>query len=106
MPVCPAHRNRRFVGIDANTTRAQPDFYYSESYLLDGNNRKYEVLKDDQGRYLAALRSGYGDRWYDGIEPGASQTVWMKFSAPPAGVTTVTLQVPGVEPFEEIAIQD
>lgn len=88
------------------TTRAQPDFYYSESYLLDGNNRKYEVLKDDKGSYLAALRSGYPDRWYDGIEPGTSQTIWMKFSAPPASVTTATLQVPGMEPFEDLPIQD
>jgi len=86
--------------------RAQPDFYYGETYLLDADNKKYEVLKDEQGRYLAALRSGYPDRWYEWLEPGASQTVWMKFSAPSATVKMATLQVPGMEPFEELAIQD
>jgi hypothetical protein len=88
------------------TKRAQPDFYYGETYLLDANNKKYEVIKDEQGRYLAALHSGYSDRWYDSIDPGASQTVWMRFSAPPATVKTATLQVPGMEPFEDLSIQD
>ncbi len=88
------------------TKRAEPDFYYGETYLLDASNKKYEVLKDEKGRYLAALHSGYPDRWYEWLEPGASQTVWMKFSAPPATVKAVTLQVPGMEPFEEVAIQD
>lgn len=88
------------------TKGAQPDFYYSETYLLDADNKKYEVLKDEKGQYLAALRSGYADRWYESLEPGTSQTVWMKFSAPSPTVKTVTLQVPGMEPFEELAIQD
>jgi hypothetical protein len=30
----------------------------------------------------------------------------MKFPAPPAEVKAVTLQVPGVQPFEDLAIQD
>lgn len=88
------------------TKRAEPDFKYGEIYLLDADNKKFEVLKDEQGRYLAALHSGYADRWYEYLEPGASQTVWMKFAAPSATVKTVTLQVPGMEPFEELAIQE
>jgi hypothetical protein len=84
----------------------EPDIRYNETYLLDANNKKYEALKDEQGRYLAALRSGYPDRWYDKVEPGGSQSIWMKFSAPAAATKTVSLQLPGMEPFEELAIQD
>lgn len=85
---------------------ASPDFRYGETYLLDADNKKYEVLKDEQGNYLAALRSGYSDRWYESLEPGASQTVWMKFSAPAAAIKTISLQVPGMEPIDELTIQD
>lgn len=85
---------------------AEPDLFYSETYLLDADNKKYEVLKDEEGRYLAALRTGFANRWYERIEPGASQTIWMKFQAPPKTVKTVALQVPGMEPFEELTIQD
>jgi hypothetical protein len=85
---------------------AQPEISYKDTYLLDPDNNKFEVLKDTAGHYLAALRSGYSDRWYDVIESGASQTVWMRFSAPPAGVTAVSLQLPGVEPFEDLQIAE
>ena len=58
------------------------------------------------GAYIAALRSGWNDRWYDELDPGQSYTMWVKFPAPPAEVKSVTLQVPGVPPFEDLAIQD
>jgi hypothetical protein len=89
------------------SARVEPDFYYSQTYLLDtAAGKKYEVLKDEQGRYIAALRSGYSDRWYDYIEAGQAKTVWMKFPAPPAEVGTATLQIPQIPPFEDLAIQD
>jgi hypothetical protein len=88
------------------TKAEEPDIRYNETYLLDANNKKYEALKDEEGRYLAALRSGYPDRWYDKVEPGASQSIWVKFSAPAATTKTVALQLPGMEPFEDLAIQD
>jgi hypothetical protein len=94
----------RFTNRGSEAT--SPDFFYSETYLLDANNKKYEVLKDEQGKYLAALRSGHSDRWYERLEPGASQTVWMKFSAPPVTIKTATLQVPGMEPFDDLTIQE
>jgi hypothetical protein len=85
---------------------AQPDFSYKDTYLLDADNNKFEVLKDTAGNYLAALRSGYSDRWYDAIDPAASLTVWMRFSAPPPDVKVVSLQIPGVEPFEDLQITE
>ena len=55
---------------------------------------------------IAALRPGYKDQWFQRLQPGGTYTIWMKFPAPPADVKTVTLQVPGVPPFEDLAIQD
>lgn len=89
------------------TDAAEPNVIYGEVYVMDlAAGRKYEVLRDEQGRYIAALRSGWNDRWYQKIEPGNSMTIWMKLPAPPTEVREVTLQVPGVPPFEDLAIQE
>ncbi|HEV8579541.1 MAG TPA: hypothetical protein VGX68_10715 [Thermoanaerobaculia bacterium] len=86
---------------------AQPDINYKEVYLMDlAAGKKYEVLKDEKGAYIAALRSNWNDRWYETLKPGESYTLWMKFPAPPADVKAVTLQIPGAPPFEDLAIQD
>jgi hypothetical protein len=86
---------------------SQSEVKYDEVYLMDlAAGKKYQVLADEAGAYIAALRSGWKDRWYDTLKPGQSQVLWMKFPAPPAEVKAVTLQVPGVPPFEDLAIQD
>lgn len=85
----------------------QPEIKYDEVYLMDlAAGKKYEVLKDEQGAYIAALRSNWKDRWYEALKPGQAFTLWMKFPAPPADVKAVTLQVPGMSPFEDLPIQD
>jgi hypothetical protein len=85
---------------------AEPDIHYSEAYLMDAAGaKKYEVLKDETGHYIAGLRTGYPDRWYQKIQPGQSQVIWMKFPAPPAEVKSVTFQLPGAPPFEELVIE-
>jgi len=84
-----------------------PDFYYTEVYLLDAAaGKKYEVLKDEKDNYFAALHSGHPNRWFEWVNAGQSLTVWMKFAAPPPAVKTVTLQIPKVQPFEDLPIQD
>jgi hypothetical protein len=89
------------------STQAEPDFVYREVYLMDlAGGKKYEVLKDEKGSYIAALRQGWSDRWSQRLEPGATYTVWIKFPAPPPEVKSVTLQVPGIPPFEDVPIQD
>ncbi|HEX3125932.1 MAG TPA: hypothetical protein VH394_01250 [Thermoanaerobaculia bacterium] len=86
---------------------AQPEVKYDEVYLMDlAAGKKYQVLADEAGSYIAALRSGWKDRWYGELAPGQGQLLWMKFPAPPAEVRSVTLQIPGVPPFEDLAIQD
>jgi len=89
------------------TSDAQPDVRYDEVYVMDAAaGKKYEVLQDEKGHYIAALRSGWNDRWYQKLAPTESYTLWMKFPAPPPETRTVTLQVPGVPPFEDLPIQD
>jgi hypothetical protein len=83
------------------------DMHYAEIYLIDtAAGKKYEPLKDENGAYIAALRSGWKDRWYEHIKPGESQTIWIKFPAPPANVKAITLQIPKTPPFEDVTIQD
>lgn len=92
---------------NTGSDRAEPDFMYTETYLMDpAGGKKYDVLKDTEGRYIAALRSGYSNRWYDYVSPGASKTVWIKFPAPPPEVKTITFQLPNVMLFEELPIAD
>jgi hypothetical protein len=89
------------------SAEAKPEVIYKEVYLMDlGAGKKYQVLQDEKGAYIAGLRSGWNDRWYGDLAPGESYTLWVKFPAPPAEVKSVTLQVPGVPPFEDLAIQD
>jgi hypothetical protein len=86
--------------------RAEPDIRLPEVYLMDAANaRKYEVLRDEKGAYIASLRAGgYTDRWYEYMDPGDQQVIWMKFPAPPAEVQAITLQLPGMPPFEDLRI--
>ncbi len=86
---------------------SEPRVAYDELYVMDlGAGKKYEVLKDEKGNYIAALRSGYRDLWFQKLQPGETYTIWVKLPAPPPDVKTVTLQIPGVPPFEDLAIQD
>ncbi len=85
----------------------EPDILWPEAYLMDADNaKKYEVLKDEKGTYVAALAPNWQDRWHHQIDPGESYVVWAKFPAPPPEVKTVTLQINGMPPFEDLAIQD
>jgi len=97
----------RVVLRNQGSANAQPDVNYNEVYVMDlAAGKKYEVLKDEKGTYIAALRSGWTNRWYEALAPGATFTIWMKFPAPPPEVKSVTLQIPGVPPFEDLPIQD
>lgn len=97
----------RLVLRNQGSAEVEPDIYYSEVYVMDlGAGKKYEVLKDEKGSYIAALRQGWENRWYQKLSPGETYTLWMKFPAPPPDVKAVTLQIPGLPPYEDLPIQD
>ncbi|MEO7137375.1 MAG: hypothetical protein ABI037_06645, partial [Gemmatimonadales bacterium] len=62
----------RFTNKGAKEIR--PDFYYRDTFVLDENNKKYEVLKDEKDAYLGSVASGYTYWWGENIDPGASRT--------------------------------
>jgi hypothetical protein len=81
-------------------------FSYDKCYLLDaGAGKKYQVLKDDAGAAIAAVNAGNYE-WHETIKAGQSQTIWMKFPAPPATVKSVSLTIDNTLPFDDLAIQD
>ena len=84
----------------------EPSVSYPEMYVMDfGSGQRYDVLST-QDTYVAALRSGWKDRWYQVLEPGDEATIWAKFTAPPPEVTSITLIVPGTPPFDDLPIRD
>jgi hypothetical protein len=85
----------------------QVEVKFEAVYLMDAANaKKYEVLRDEKGAYIADLKSGWSDRWYDTLEPTQTHVLWIKFPAPPPEVTAITLQLPNTPPFEDLPIQD
>jgi len=97
-----------------NTTGAGIGFYALspnssyDKYYLAAANKKYFILKDTDGTYLAP-----GFNWDCGasgvcekLAPGQSITWWAKFPAPSADVTKLDLFTPVTPPFEDIPITD
>jgi len=93
--------------VNHGSESSRPEIKFDEVYLIDtGAGKKFNVLKDEKSAYIASLRSGWGDRWYDDLKPGESYLLWMKFPAPPAETKAITLQLPGMSPFEDLNIQE
>ena len=97
-----------------NTTGAGISFYALppnsdyDRYYLAAANKKYFILKDTDGTYLAP-----GFSWDCGqsgvcekLGPGQSITWWAKFPAPSADVTKLDLFTPATPPFEDVPIAD
>jgi hypothetical protein len=90
-----------------SATRVSVEILWSEVSLVDtAGGKKYEVLKDEKGTYIASTRAGWTDRWGEWIEPATSQVIWMKFPAPPPEAKAITLQLPKTPPFDDLQIQD
>ena len=80
------------------------DLDYREVYYLDTQNKKkFGVLKDSSGVFIANPRSG-DHYFYVRVPPGEKQIVWMKFPGPPSAVTEVDLSLPDVLPFDGLPV--
>ena len=79
-----------------------------DKYYFSAANKKYFILKDTDGTYLAP-----GFNWDCGMSgvceklgPGQGINWWAKFPAPSADVTKIDLYTPVTPPFEGIPITD
>jgi len=74
----------------------------SESYLLDEVKRiKFQVSRDTDNRPVAS-RNGQPNQ-YIVIRPKQTIEVWAKYIVPES-VSTVTVSIDGVRPFDKIAV--
>ena len=89
------------------SAETEVNVHYDDMSLVDTTNaKKYEVLKDEKGTYIAGVRAGYNNQWFERIPAGQTRTIWAKFPAPPPEVKTITLQMEKIPPFEDLTIQD
>ncbi len=89
-----------------NNGEAKERVYYNFAgvyFIDDTEKKKYHVLKDSNNRWIGAPMNSAGDISKK-IAAGGKQLVWFKFPAPPATVESINLVIPGVLPFEELAI--
>lgn len=69
--------------------------------LLDTpNKKKYLVMRDSENNCVCSRGNASNYQ----LKGGASRTLWAKFQAPPAHVATITVEMPGTPPFEDLAI--
>jgi len=91
------------VRLRNNSSGGVVQFSFNGAYLMDeAGAKKYEVLKDEKGGYIASS----SETLTQYVSGGQSMTVWMKFPAPPPEVKTVTLAMPQMPPFDNLTIQD
>jgi hypothetical protein len=76
----------------------------------DATSRRYGVLKDQAGQYMASPLSDDDKSIHFRVKPqkeypGSYEVAWFKFPAPPPEAQTISINVPKVGPFENISIK-
>ncbi len=84
-------------GVEQNLT---PEQIY---YIAD--NKKYQILKDDKGHWLAAPCLQDKRRTPVRLWNKQTKVAWFKFPAPPEGVTTIQLNIDAITPFDDVEVQ-
>jgi hypothetical protein len=72
---------------------------HGEKYYVTAKNKKYFILKDSEGAYLA-------DDFSEVVPPGGSHTWWVKYPGPPADIKKITMMTSITAPFEDVPITD
>jgi hypothetical protein len=79
------------------------------SVVDDATSRRYSVLKDQTGQYMAAPMIDHNGNpiksIYMYIAAEGDGVIWFKFPAPPPEAKTVSINVPTIAPFDNIPIQ-
>jgi hypothetical protein len=80
----------------------QPGDYVK--FYVTAANKKYFILKDSEGTYLAVPPDPYAV--VAALEPGRSYLWWAKYPAPPADVQKINFITAVTPPFEDVPITD
>ncbi|RAK68315.1 hypothetical protein [Hymenobacter edaphi] len=75
------------------------------NYIDDATSRKYEVLKDQQGKYMASPLSYNDKQFHADVRKTGVAIVTLKFPAPPATSQTISLSIPEAGSFDAVAVQ-
>lgn len=71
------------------------------SVIDDTTSQRIGVLKDNAGAWMGSPLAGK-DRI--GLKCSPNGILWVKFPAPPAGSKTVSINLPGVAPFDGVPV--
>lgn len=92
----------RYIGGETNNQMFDIE---QASVIDDATSNRIGVLKDQEGAYMAspllAVKSDKMNILYGRDTP---TIVWFKFPAPPATSATVSINIPGVAPFDGVAV--
>lgn len=73
------------------------------SVIDDATSQRYGILKGADGKYLASpISTDTQIGAY--VSKNESEIFWFKFPAPPATATTVSINLPGIAPFDGVAV--
>jgi len=78
------------------------DNFNFAAFYVTAASKKYFILKDSEGTYLAPQ----GQYQYAKLAPGEQFTWWAKYPAPPPEVKKITFMTPISPPFEDVPITD
>ncbi len=100
-----AYRN---IGSEEAGIKYKVDSVY---YLDKSEGKKYQVLADSQGQWIAApvargsiaVETGMG-AYPVPIPVGGKKMVWFKFPAPPSTSTEIDVVLPDALPFEKVVL--
>jgi hypothetical protein len=89
-------RNPTRDRVSHSNTFFVPEMYYIE---VGGDGRKYQVVRDSNGNYIAAHIPGTIT-----LEPRQSTSYWAKFGQPTNGVKKISLYFRQADPIEDVPI--
>lgn len=88
-----------------SSDRNKPYCLVYNAYLVDARNKmKYPVAKDARGDLVAGKHGGHKNVFV--LAPRKTLETWAKSLAVHAGVRKISVFIPGVQPFEDVAISD
>ncbi|MGF1571303.1 MAG: hypothetical protein ACFCVD_25045 [Nodosilinea sp.] len=74
------------------------------SYIDDATSKRYGVVQDESGAWLASPKDSGGDDVYISIYDNA-EIAWFKFPAPPPEAQTISINIPEVSPFDGVSVE-